>query len=297
MSRTSSEESGAWPGCTARGRRFWRARRRSPNASELFRTLTGLDAEVVTGDGAPSGRRHFVFWNPPVYDKATGARKSTNAESTNLFTALVSEGVRTIAFARARKQAELLLTYARRGLEGNATTAHLTDKIISYRAGYTAEQRREIERGLFSGELTGVTATNALELGVDIGGVDATILTGYPGTIASAWQQAGRAGRRQGDALSILVAADNPLDQFLMRQPDYFFEKDPEHAALDPTNKHILGGHLLCAAYEAPSTKTTTSCSGETRLAGLRTGWWRKRRWRFVRIGWSTPGRSIPRAW
>lgn len=222
------------------------------NASELFRTLTGLDAEVVTGDGAPSGRRHFVFWNPPVYDKATGARKSTNAESTNLFTALVSEGVRTIAFARARKQAELLLTYARRGLEGNAKTAHLTDKIISYRAGYTAEQRREIERGLFSGELTGVTATNALELGVDIGGVDATILTGYPGTIASAWQQAGRAGRRQGDALSILVAASNPLDQFLMRQPDYFFTKDPEHAALDPSNKHILGGHLLCAAYEAP---------------------------------------------
>ena len=222
------------------------------NASELFRTLTGLDAEVVTGDGAPSGRRHFVFWNPPVYDKATGARKSTNAESTNLFTALVSEGVRTIAFARARKQAELLLTYARRGLEGNAKTAHLTDKVISYRAGYTAEQRREIERGLFSGELTGVTATNALELGVDIGGVDATILTGYPGTIASAWQQAGRAGRRQGDALSILVAAGNPLDQFLMRQPDYFFTKDPEHAALDPSNKHILGGHLLCAAYEAP---------------------------------------------
>ena len=222
------------------------------NAGELFLSLTGLEAEVVTGDGAPSGRRHFVFWNPPIHDKATGARKSTNAESTQLFTSLVAEGVRTIAFARARKQAELLLTYARRAFENKSSTEHLKDKIISYRAGYTAEQRREIERRLFTGDLTGVTATNALELGVDIGGVDATILTGYPGTIASAWQQAGRAGRRQGDALSVLVAADNPLDQFLMRQPDYFFEKDPEHAALDPTNKHILGGHLLCAAYEAP---------------------------------------------
>jgi DEAD/DEAH box helicase domain-containing protein len=222
------------------------------NASELFATLTGLDAEVVKGDGAPSGRRHFVFWNPPVYDTATGARKSTNAEATGLFTTLVGEGVRTIAFARARKQAELLLAYARRSFESTATKETLKDKIISYRAGYTPAQRREIERRLFEGELTGVTATNALELGVDIGGVDATILTGYPGTVASTWQQAGRAGRRQSDALSVLVAADNPLDQFLMRRPDYFFEKEAEHAALDPTNKHILGGHLLCAAYEAP---------------------------------------------
>ncbi len=222
------------------------------NAPELFHTLTGLDAEVVKGDGAPSGRRHFVFWNPPIFDTATGARKSTNAEATGLFTTLVGDGIRTIAFARARKQAELLLAYARRSFESTASKEFLKDKVISYRAGYTPEQRREIERRLFDGELTGVTATNALELGVDIGGVDATILTGYPGTIASTWQQAGRAGRRQGDALSVLVAADNPLDQFLMRSPDYFFEKEAEHAALDPTNKHILGGHLLCAAYEAP---------------------------------------------
>ncbi len=224
------------------------------NPGDLFTKLTGLDAVPVAGDGAPSGKKHFVFWNPPIYDPATGARKSTNSEATTLFTTLVSENVRTIAFARARKQAELLLTYSRRALEATASHAKLVDKITSYRAGYTSEQRRDIERRLFDGTLTGVTATNALELGVDIGGVDACVMTGYPGTVASTWQQAGRAGRRQGESLAVLVAASNPLDQFLMRQPAYFFGKSHEHAALDPTNKHILGGHLLCAAYEAPLT-------------------------------------------
>lgn len=223
------------------------------NPGELFGKLTGLDARTVDGDGAPAGKKHFVFWNPPVHDPATGARRSSNAEATTLFTTLVGEGVRTIAFTRARKTAELLLAYSRQAFERTARP-HLAQQIISYRAGYTPAQRRDIERRLFSGELTGVTATNALELGVDIGGVDACVLTGYPGTIASTWQQAGRAGRRQGESLAVLVAADNPLDQFLMRRPDYFFGKSHEHAALDPTNKHILGGHLLCAAYERPLT-------------------------------------------
>ena len=223
------------------------------NPGDLFEKLTGLTATPIAGDGAPSGKKQFVFWNPPVYDPASGARKSTNGEATTLFTTLVSENVRTIAFARARKQAELLLTYSRRALEATSQP-QLAKKITSYRAGYTPEQRRDIERRLFDGTLTGVTATNALELGVDIGGVDACVMTGYPGTVASTWQQAGRAGRRQGESLAVLVAASNPLDQFLMRRPDYFFGKSHEHAALDPTNKHILGGHLLCAAYEAPLT-------------------------------------------
>lgn len=236
------------------------------NADELFAQLTGLEAEIVSGDGAPTGKRHFVFWNPPVFDPATGARKSTNAEATTLFTTLVGEGVRTIAFTRARKQAELLLTYSRRALE-STTRPQLAQKITSYRAGYTPTQRRDIERRLFNGELTGVTATNALELGVDIGGVDACVMTGYPGTVASTWQQAGRAGRRQGEALAVLVAADNPLDQFLMRRPDYFFGSPHEHATLDPTNKHILGGHLLCAAYELPLTP-----EDETLFAGIKVG-------------------------
>jgi DEAD/DEAH box helicase domain-containing protein len=224
------------------------------NPGELFTRLTGLRAETVGGDGAPSGGKRFVFWNPPVVDEKTGVRRSSNAEATGLFTTLVSGGVRTIAFTRARKQAELLLNYARRNFEGTSNPK-LAEKVVSYRAGYTPEQRRDIERRLFKGELTGVTATNALELGVDIGDLDACIITGYPGTVASTWQQAGRAGRRQGEALAVLVAADNPLDQFLMRRPDYFFGQTHEHATLDPLNKHILGGHLLCAAYEMPLTE------------------------------------------
>ncbi|MBC8102187.1 MAG: DEAD/DEAH box helicase [Cytophagales bacterium] len=239
------------------------------NPGELFGRLTGLEAEAISGDGAPTGRKHFIFWNPPIYDPATGARRSSNAEATTLFTTLVGEGVRTIAFTRARKTAELLLTYARRAFESTGTQAGLVKKIISYRAGYTAEQRRDIERRLFNGELTGVTATNALELGVDIGGVDACVLTGYPGTVASTWQQAGRAGRRQGDSLAILVAADNPLDQFLMRRPEYFFGKPHEHAALDPTNRHILGAHLLCAAYEMPLTDDDFALFGGERAAHI----------------------------
>ena len=234
------------------------------NPGELFTRLTGLEAENVTGDGAPVGKKHFVFWNPPILDAKTGTRKSSNAEATTLFTSLVQNGVRTIAFTRARKTAELLLTYARRNFENTAASGHLSSKITSYRAGYTPAQRRDIEKRLFNGELTGVTATNALELGVDIGGVDACVLTGYPGTVASTWQQAGRAGRRQGDALAILVAADNPLDQFLMRQPDYFFGRSHEHATLDPTNKHILGGHLLCAAYELPLTEPDLALFGDS---------------------------------
>ena len=236
------------------------------NPEELFTRLTGRAAEVVSAEsgGAPTGKRRFVFWNPPVTDAATGTRRSTNAEATHVFTELLKDDVRTLAFTRSRKTAELLLTYARRALEGKPAA----EKVMSYRAGYTPEQRREIERKLFTGELTGVTATNALELGVDIGGMDAVVMTGYPGTVASTWQQAGRAGRRQGESLAVLVAADNPLDQFLMRQPDYFFERPAEHAALDPTNKHILGGHLLCAAYEAPLTDEDAE-----RFGGERARW------------------------
>jgi DEAD/DEAH box helicase domain-containing protein len=235
------------------------------NPDELFRRLTGLSAEPVSGDGAPTGKKHFIFWNPPVFDPASGARKSTNAEATTLFTSLVADGIRTIAFTRARKSAELLLTYARRSFEATTSRQELAGKVISYRAGYTPAQRREIERRLFSGDLTGVTATNALELGVDIGGIDACVMTGYPGTVASTWQQAGRAGRRQGESLAVLVAADNPLDQFLMRRPDYFFGKTHEHATLDPLNRHILGGHILCAAYEAPLTDADCDLFGGER--------------------------------
>lgn len=219
------------------------------NPGELTHKLTGIaDPTIVDNNGAPSGARTFVFWNPPVIDQEEGTRRSANVEATHLFTDLVTQGIRNITFTKARKSAELILRYARNDLEGRAPG--LSQRIMAYRSGYTATERRSIEQGLFRGDLIGVTATNALELGVDVGGLDATILTGYPGTVASAWQQAGRAGRGGDEALSVMVALDNPLDQFLMRHPDYFFGRTHERAIVDPDNRRILAKHLICAAYE-----------------------------------------------
>jgi DEAD/DEAH box helicase domain-containing protein len=219
------------------------------NPDELTERLTGIDRPIIVDqNGAPSGPRTFVFWNPPFVDQDQAARRSANMEATSLFTDLVSQGVRNITFAKARKSAELILRYARNTFD--RSDPHLSERITSYRAGYTAKERRHIEQGLFSGRIVGVTSTNALELGVDVGGLDATVMTGYPGTIASTWQQAGRAGRGGEESLSILVALDNPLDQFLMRHPDYFFGRPHEKAVVDPDNRRTLAQHLLCAAYE-----------------------------------------------
>jgi len=222
------------------------------NPAELMHALTGVHPTVIEEDGAPRAKRHFLFWNPPLVGQA-GERRSAHVEATALFTDLVSNDIRTLTFAKARKSAELILKYARDTF--NSTNPPLAAQIMSYRAGYTAEERRRIERGLFDGDLIGVTTTNALELGVDVGGLDATVLTGYPGTIASAWQQAGRSGRAGGpgeEALSILIALDNPLDQFLMRHPEYFFGRTSEQAIVNPHNPRILRSHLACAAHEFP---------------------------------------------
>ncbi len=219
------------------------------NPDELTEKLTGVfNPIVIDNNGAPSGKRTFVFWNPPFLDKEQTTRRSANIEVTSLFTNLVEHGVRNITFTKARKSAELILRYARTAFESKASP--LGGRIMAYRSGYTKEERRSIERGLFNGDLIGVTATNALELGVDVGGLDATLMTGYPGTIASTWQQAGRAGRGGAESLAVLIAMDNPLDQFLMRHPEYFFEKAHERALVDPDNRRILAQHLLCAAYE-----------------------------------------------
>ena len=219
------------------------------NPDELVRAVTGVEAEVVDDEGAPAGRRSFVFWNPPLVGQA-GERASANMEATSLFKGLVEDDVRTLVFTKARKSAELILKYTREALtrEGSG----LGRRIMSYRAGYTPQERRDIEQGLFRGDLIGITSTNALELGVDVGDLDATVLTGYPGTIASAWQQAGRAGRGGGESLSVMVALDGPLDQYLMRHPEYFFGQIHERAIVDPGNRRILEGHLQCAAYETP---------------------------------------------
>jgi len=220
------------------------------NPGEHAEKLAGLPFEVVDSDGSPRGGKDFVFWNPPVIDEAKSVRRSANSEATNLFTELVGHDVRTLTFARTRRLTELIYIYSQRRLAEE--NPRLSEQIKPYRAGYLPQERRQIERELFSGQLLGVVATNALELGIDSGGLEATVLAGYPGSIASTWQQAGRSGRSQGDSLSFLVALDNPLDQYFMRHPDFFFQKSVENVLVNPANPYILRAHLLCAAWELP---------------------------------------------
>jgi DEAD/DEAH box helicase domain-containing protein len=204
------------------------------NPAEHITRLSSRRPQVVADDGAPRGAKEFVLWNPPFIDKERTKRRSANGEAAALFAALVREGKRNITFARARQTAELILRYAREQL--NRTAPECVDQIRAYRAGYLADERREIEAGLFSGSLLGVTATNALELGIDVGHLDATVLVGFPGTVASLWQQAGRAGRGTRDTLSFLVGMDDPLNQYFMAHPKVLFSKPVEHALIDPNN-------------------------------------------------------------
>jgi DEAD/DEAH box helicase domain-containing protein len=222
------------------------------NPGEHAGRLTGLPFEVVDNDGSPHGGKEFVFWNPPFVGDSKSTRASANSEAINLFSDLVRNDIRTLAFARTRRLTEVIYTYARDKLR--KTDSGQTKKIRAYRAGYLPAVRREIEQELFSGHLTGVVATVALELGVDIGDLDATVLTGYPGSIASTWQQAGRSGRRRKKALSFLIGLNNPLDQYFMRNPEAFFGKSFENALVNPENHYILRAHLLCAAWEKPLT-------------------------------------------
>ncbi len=230
------------------------------NPRELASQLTGIDVELVSDDGSPKGPKLFVFWNPPFLDDARMERRSSNVEAKDLLVELVKAGVQTIVFAKARVVAELIYRYATDDLVSQRTA--LKDAVRPYRAGYLPEDRREIERQLFSGELLGVVSTNALELGIDVGGLDASVTVGFPGTIASTWQQAGRAGRGLKDALSVLVAYNDPIDQYLMRHPEYFFRQSPESAVIAPENPYILAGHLSAAAFELPITETDTALFG-----------------------------------
>jgi DEAD/DEAH box helicase domain-containing protein len=177
-------------------------------------------------------------------------RRSANSEAAMLFSELIRNDIRTLAFSRTRRLTELVASYSKKRL-AELSPSHV-NRIKAYRAGFLPQQRRLIEQELFSGMLTGVVATNALELGIDIGNLEATILTGYPGTIASTWQQAGRSGRRNDESLSIMVAFDNPLDQYLMRHPEFFFGKSFENAIINQQNPYILQAHILCAAWESP---------------------------------------------
>jgi DEAD/DEAH box helicase domain-containing protein len=220
------------------------------NPGELAESLVGRSVRVVDDDGAPRGERHFLMWNPPYLDGARVERRSSNGEGCTLFSELVERGAQALAFTKSRVAAELVYRYASERLERAAPG--LEQRIRPYRGGYLPEERRRIEKALFSGELRGVVSTNALELGVDIGGLDAVVMIGCPPTLASAWQQAGRAGRKGAPSLAVLVAYNEMVDQYLMRHPEYFFGRSPEAAVVDPHNPYILAQQLACAAYELP---------------------------------------------
>ncbi|MCD6053014.1 MAG: Distinct helicase family with a unique C-terminal domain including a metal-binding cysteine cluster [Rubrobacteraceae bacterium] len=217
------------------------------NPQELAESLTGLPFTLVDNDGASTGERRVIFRNPPLLDKEKGERRSLLTEGALVFAILVSQGVRTIAFARTRKAAELIYRYAanRLGVEG-------ARRISPYRAGYTPRERREIEDRLFRGDLLGVVSTNALELGVDVGALDAVVCCGYPGSVASIWQQWGRAGRGKDPALAVYIPGRDSLDQFLFENPPRVLGRRVEAARVTMENPYILGPHLLAAAHEAP---------------------------------------------
>ncbi|KAA0562670.1 DEAD/DEAH box helicase [Bacillus sp. CH30_1T] len=218
------------------------------NPKELAEHLTGNEMNLIDNNGAPSAKKHFVFYNPPIVNKPLNIRRSATLEVRRIAGELLKNKVQTIIFARSRVRVEIILTYLQELVKSQLGTK----SIKGYRGGYLPTQRREIEKGLRSGEIYGVVSTNALELGVDIGQLQVCIMTGYPGTIASAWQQAGRAGRRHGESLVIMVASSSPLDQFIIEHPDYFFEQTPETARINPDNLIILIDHIKCAAYELP---------------------------------------------
>ena len=220
------------------------------NPGEHAERLLGRGVVVVDEDGSPRGARTVAFWNPRALDRSGVERHSSNIEGTRLFAACLGAGAQTILFTKARVVAELIYRYAREQLA--ETAPGLADRIRPYRAGFLPEERRAIERALFSGELAGVISTNALELGIDVGSLDASVLVGFPPTVASTWQQVGRAGRQGDPALAMVVAYDDPVDQYLMRHPEHFFGQSPEAAVIDPGNPYLLASHLACAAYELP---------------------------------------------
>jgi len=219
------------------------------NPGELASRLLEADVKVLDSNGAPAAEKTFVFYNPPVVNRALGIRRSYINESARVAQEFLKHELQTIVFANSRLNTEILLTYLQQAnpqLPGKPKTMH------GYRGGYLPNERREIERGLRDGKIRGVVSTSALELGIDVGSLDTVVLAGYPGTIAATWQRAGRAGRRTGSSCAVLVASSAPLDQFMVRHPDYFFGRTPEHAFIQPDNLEILINHLKCAAFELP---------------------------------------------
>jgi DEAD/DEAH box helicase domain-containing protein len=221
------------------------------NPKELAAELTGRPMENIDENGAPSGERHIIFYNPPVVNWQLGLRQSSLTESARIAIKAVANGIRTIVFSRSRINVELLLKYIQDSAAKNRIPA---SRIAGYRGGYLPNERRAIERGLRDGEIHCVVSTNALELGIDIGSLELAVLHGYPGSIASAWQQMGRAGRRADGGISaaVMVASSLQTDQFLAMNPEYFFGASPEHARINPSNPYIQIGHIKCSSFELP---------------------------------------------
>ena len=219
------------------------------NPKELAETLIGRSVEMIDDNGAPMGKRHFVFYNPPVINRQLGIRKGVIPVTRDIASMLLKCGIQTITFAKSRLTVEVLTRYLKdlvRDPLGNA------GRVRGYRGGYLPTERREIERGLRAGKIDAVVSTNALELGIDIGALDACVMCGYPGTIASAWQQAGRAGRRKDTSIIFYVASSAAIDQYIVSHPDYFLRQSPENALLNPDNLYILLSHFKCSAFELP---------------------------------------------
>ncbi len=230
------------------------------NPKALAETMTGREMLLIDENGAPAGERHVIFYNPPVVNVQLGIRAGSIPETRNIAASLLRNNVSHIVFARSRLTVEVLVRYLKdmvRDPLGNA------GRVRGYRGGYLPTQRREIERELRAGRVTSIISTNALELGIDIGQLDACVLCGYPGTIASTWQQAGRAGRRGAASLLIIVATSSPLDQYMISHPGYFFGRSPENALINPKNLYILMNHLKCAAYELPFDQGETFAGNE----------------------------------
>jgi DEAD/DEAH box helicase domain-containing protein len=231
------------------------------NPAELAEALCGLPVATVDGDGSPRGERLVALWDRPLLDADKGTRPSANAETGAILARLVGSGLRTIAFSSSRKGAELVAQHARRRL--TARSSGLAGAVAAYRGGYLPEERRALESALAKGELLGVSATNALELGIDVAGLDAVILNGFPGTLASFWQQAGRAGRALQPAAAVLVGGDDQLDRWYLDHPSEIFTRRPEPAVINPSNPFVSRPQIGCAAYEIPLSTADAAVLGD----------------------------------
>jgi len=237
------------------------------NPAQLAKALIGQDVELVDKNGAPCGEKRVILYNPPIVDKVQGIRRSVVIESPRWMIALLKAGIKTILFAHSRIRTEVAASYVNDDLK-NIYNSNSNIRVESYRGGFLPNERREIEKGLRNGSIHGVVSTNALELGIDIGGLDASVIAGFPGSFNSFWQQSGRAGRRGGTSVSVFIATNSPIDQFIMNDSDWFFRKNAEEAHIDPDNPYILTDHVKCACFELPFTDDELETGNDENIYG-----------------------------